>query len=142
MKNMKKIFTGVAIATTLFASSAVLADSGSKFSAFDGVPSESVSRVQLDEVSGNNVIIGAMAKSVGNTIGGSKLANSVGLGYALAKKSVVGLAVNAADTYWNLGQEVGRAACEYKGAQTCPGTKSLTTTLINKAKTVVKTKLK
>jgi hypothetical protein len=53
MKNMKKIFTGVAIVVALSTSSSVFAD---KFSAFDGVPTEAVSRIQLDEVSGEGVL--------------------------------------------------------------------------------------
>ncbi len=49
MKNMKKIFTGVAIAVALSTSPSVFAD---KFSAFDGVPSEIAPQNDLDTVSG------------------------------------------------------------------------------------------
>jgi hypothetical protein len=51
---MKNFLLSAAIAATLI-SSAAFADSGSKLSAFDGVPSESVSRVELDAVSGEGL---------------------------------------------------------------------------------------
>jgi hypothetical protein len=84
MKNMKKIFKGVAIAVALSTSSSVFADSGSKFSAFDGVPSESVSRVQLDEVSGKAITEKTLVKfstAMLEKIMGKKLAKEIAQKY-------------------------------------------------------------
>ena len=49
--NIQKIFIAAAIAATLI-SSAAFAESGSKLSAFDGIPSEAVQANELDSVSG------------------------------------------------------------------------------------------
>ncbi|MEI7796506.1 MAG: hypothetical protein WCI06_07700 [Methylococcaceae bacterium] len=56
MKIMKKIFTGIAIAVALSASSSVFADSSAKLSAFNGVPSEAVSQTELNVVSGEGLV--------------------------------------------------------------------------------------
>ncbi|MEI7796505.1 MAG: hypothetical protein WCI06_07695 [Methylococcaceae bacterium] len=56
MKNMKKVFTGVAIAVALSTSASVFADSSAKLSAFNGVPSEAVSQAELNVVSGEGAL--------------------------------------------------------------------------------------
>ncbi|MEI7796507.1 MAG: hypothetical protein WCI06_07705 [Methylococcaceae bacterium] len=80
MKNMKKIFKGVAIAVALSTSASVFADSGSKFSAFDGVPTEAVSRVQLDAVSGEGYITKKAAMAALAKLGKSAAKYAIRLG--------------------------------------------------------------
>jgi hypothetical protein len=111
MKNMKKIFTGVAIVVALSTSSSVFADSGSKFSAFDGVPTEAVSRVQLDEVSGEALLTKAQAIDI------AKLALEAVSATAGVSAKLLG---TAADVAADLGKQYGYTVCKSSGSKSCP----------------------